>query len=230
MTDVKELVGRKAAEYVEDGMVVGLGTGSTAYWFVDEIGKKIKSGELKNIVGVPTSKQTEMQALELGIPLRTLDEINHIDVLVDGADEATMEFNGIKGGGGALLHEKIVAQNSRKIIWIMGEDKIVDALGAFPLPVEVVQFGSWKLFKTFDRAGMKPAFRKSGADSLFITDSDNYIIDLHLAHIQNPQQVAFELNNMVGVVDHGLFLNYADILLIGKEDGEVLVHERATVN
>lgn len=230
MTDVKELVGRKAAEYVEDGMVVGLGTGSTAYWFVDEIGKKFHSGELKNIVGVPTSKKTEKQALELGIPLRTLDEINHIDVLVDGADEATMDFNGIKGGGGALLYEKIVAQNSRKIIWILGEDKIVEDLGAFPLPVEVVQFGSWKLFKTFDRAGMKPAFRKSGPDSLFITDSDNYIIDLHLEHIQNPQQIAFELNNMVGVVDHGLFLNYADILLVGKEDGEVLVHERATVN
>lgn len=226
MTDVKERVGRKAADYIEDGMVVGLGTGSTAYWFIDEIGKRVQAGELPNIIGIPTSKQTEEQALQLGIPLRTLDEINHIDVLVDGADEATLDFNGIKGGGGALLHEKIVAQNSRKIIWILGEDKVVDYLGKFPLPVEVVQFGSWKLFKTFDRAGMKPAFRKSGPDSLFITDSSNYIIDLHLDHIQNPQQVAFELNNMVGVVDHGLFLNYADILLVGKEDGEVQVYDR----
>lgn len=226
MTNVKEAVGRRAAAYVESGMVVGLGTGSTAYWFVDEIGRRLKAGELSNIQGVPTSKQTADQARKLGIPLVTLDEVNHIDVLADGADEATTDFNGIKGGGGALLHEKIVAQNSRKIIWIVGENKMVEFLGKFPLPVEVVQFGSWKLFKHFDRAGMHPTFRKSGRDSLFITDSGNYIIDLQLDHIQNPQQLAFELKNMVGVVDHGLFLNYPDVILVGKEDGEILVHER----
>ena len=113
MTNVKEIVGRRAAEYVESGMVVGLGTGSTAYWFVDEIGRRLKAGELTDIQGVPTSKQTADQARKLGIPLVTLDEVNHIDVLADGADEANKDFNGIKGGGGALLHEKIVAQNSQ---------------------------------------------------------------------------------------------------------------------
>ncbi|MFK8242681.1 MULTISPECIES: ribose-5-phosphate isomerase RpiA [unclassified Facklamia] len=224
--DSKELVGRKAAEYVEDGMVVGLGTGSTAYWFVDEIGQRIKRGELKHIIGVPTSKQTEMQARQLRIPLSSLDEVNHIDLLVDGADECLSTFHGIKGGGGALLIEKIVAQNSNKIIWIVTEEKLVEKLGRFPLPVEIVQTGSWKLFRVFDQAGMSPAFRKKGKDSLFVTDSGNYIIDLHLNQIDNPQQLAFELKTMVGVVDHGLFLNYPDIILVGKQDGTILTIER----
>ncbi|MBS4461403.1 ribose-5-phosphate isomerase RpiA [Aerococcaceae bacterium zg-B36] len=224
--DGKELVGRKAAEYVEDGMVVGLGTGSTAYWFVDEIGQRIKRGELKHIIGVPTSKQTEMQARQLRIPLSSLDEVNHIDLLVDGADECLATFHGIKGGGGALLIEKIVAQNSNKIIWIVTEEKLVEKLGRFPLPVEIVQTGSWKLFRVFDQAGMSPAFRKKGKDSLFVTDSGNYIIDLHLNQIDNPQQLAFELKTMVGVVDHGLFLNYPDIILVGKQDGTILTIER----
>ncbi|MBD3948492.1 ribose-5-phosphate isomerase RpiA [Tuanshanicoccus lijuaniae] len=226
MDNSKELVGRQAARYVEDGMVVGLGTGSTAYWFVDEVGQRIKRGELQHIVGVPTSKQTEIQARELGIPLSTLDEVNHIDLLVDGADECLSSFNGIKGGGGALLIEKIVAQNSRQIIWIVTEEKLVEKLGRFPLPVEIVQTGSWKLFRVFDEAGMHPAFRKKGKDSLFVTDSGNYIIDLHLNQIDNPQQLAFELKTMVGVVDHGLFLNYPDIILVGKQDGTILTIER----
>lgn len=224
--NVKELVGRKAADYVEDGMIVGLGTGSTAYWFVEEIGRRVKNGELKNIVGVPTSKQTQDQAKSLGIPLKNLDDVNGIDVLVDGADECITSFSGIKGGGGALLIEKIVAQNSHKIIWIVTEEKVVEKLGAFPLPVEVVQTGSWKLFRKFDAAGMKPAFRKRGKDSIFVTDSGNYIIDLHLERIEQPQQVAFELKHMVGVVDHGLFINYPSVILVGKNDGTVETIER----
>lgn len=221
MVNVKEFVGRKAADYVEDGMVVGLGTGSTAYWFVDELGQRIKNGTLKHIVGVPTSKQTARQARQLGIPLTNLDDVNQIDVLVDGADECLENFNGIKGGGGALLIEKLVAQYSNKIIWIVTEEKVVEKLGAFPLPVEIIQTGSWKLFRQFESAGMKPAFRKSGTDSLFVTDSGNYIIDLHLERIEQPHQVAFELKNMVGVVDHGLFLNYPEVILVGKSDGTV---------
>lgn len=219
--NIKEIVGRKAADYVEDGMVVGLGTGSTAYWFVDEIGQRIKNGQLNHIVGVPTSQQTAKQARELGIPLSNLDDVNQIDVLVDGADECIDTFSGIKGGGGALLIEKLVAQNSNTIIWIVTEEKVVEKLGAFPLPVEVVQTGSWKLFRQFERAGMKPTFRKKGTDSLFVTDSGNYIIDLHLDRIEQPQQIAFELKNMVGVVDHGLFLNYPEVILVGKADGTV---------
>lgn len=226
----KENVGRKAAQYVQDGMIVGLGTGSTAYWFVDEIGKRVAKGELPHIVGVPTSKQTEIQARELGIPLSTLDEVNSIDILVDGADECLHSMTGIKGGGGALLIEKIVATNSHQIIWIVTEEKVVEHLGKFPLPVEVVQTGSWNIFRKFENAGMKPKFRKRGKDSLFVTDSGNYIIDLHLDKIMQPQQVAFELKNMVGVVEHGLFINYPDIILVGKSDGTVETIERQSLN
>lgn len=226
MVDVKERVGRAAADYVKDGMIVGLGTGSTAYWFVDEIGRRVQSGELANIIAVPTSKRTADQAKALKIPLVTLDEVSHIDVLVDGADECTTTFNGIKGGGGALLHEKIVAQSSHKRVWIVGEDKVVDVLGAFPLPIEVIPFGSWKLFRMLDQAGFHPTFRKRDRDSLYLTDSGNYIIDLHLEAIPNPQQLAYELNNMVGVVEHGLFLHHPHVILAGREDGEIDVYER----
>lgn len=221
MVNPKEVVGRRAADYVEDGMVVGLGTGSTAYWFIDEIGLRFQEGTLGHIVGVATSKQSEEQARKMGIPVVDIDEVSHIDVLVDGADECTRDFSGIKGGGGALLMEKIVAQHSRKIIWIVNEEKMVETLGAFPLPVEIVQYGSWKLFRQFDQAGMHPTFRKKGVDSIFITDQGNYIIDLHLENIPNPQQVAFELKNMVGVVEHGLFINYPDVILTVNHEGEV---------
>lgn len=227
MTTVKEKVGRYAATYVEDGMVVGLGTGSTAYWFIEEVGRRYHNGELANIITVSTSERSSAQARELGLPLKTLDEINHIDVLVDGADETTKQFAGIKGGGGALLYEKITAENADKIIWIVDESKLVGTLGKFPLPVEVVQFGSWKLFDRFAQSGMNPTFRKKEGDSLFITDAGNYIIDLHLEEIPHPAQLAHELKSMVGVVEHGLFLNYAQIILIGKEDGSITKLERS---
>lgn len=224
--NIKENVGRYAASFVEDGMVVGLGTGSTAYYFIDEVGRRFKNGELPNIVTVSTSDQSSQQAREIGLPLKELDEINQIDLLVDGADEATREFAGIKGGGGALLHEKITATHANEIIWIMDESKLVDQLGKFPLPVEVVKFGSWKLFDSFERAGMQPTFRKKDEDSLFETDSGNYIIDLNLETIPNPPQTALELKNRVGVVDHGIFLNFANIILVGKADGSITKLER----
>lgn len=219
MSIAKELAGRKAVDYVKSGMVVGLGTGSTAFYFIDELAKRYASGQLSNIRCVSTSTNSEELAKDLGLPTVNIDEVHHIDVLVDGADETLPTFSGIKGGGGALLLEKIVAQNSHNIIWIVDENKVVDKLGAFPLPVEVVQFGSWRLFHAFNEAGLAPQFRKVGKDSLFMTDSGNYIIDLHLQAIENPEQLDLELNNVVGVVEHGLFLNYPHMIIIGKEDG-----------
>ena len=146
--NMKELVGKKAAEYVESGMTVGLGTGSTAYYFVEEIGRRVKEEGLE-IVGVTTSLATKKQAEALGIPLKSVDEVDYIDVTIDGADEIAPDFSGIKGGGGALLFEKIVAEQSKSVIWIVDESKMVDYLGRFPLPVEVVPYGSEQLFKTF---------------------------------------------------------------------------------
>ena len=139
--NMKELVGKKAAEYVESGMTVGLGTGSTAYYFVEEIGRRVKEEGLE-IVGVTTSLATKKQAEALGIPLKSVDEVDYIDVTIDGADEIAPDFSGIKGGGGALLFEKIVAEQSKSVIWIVDESKMVDYLGRFPLPVEVVPYGS----------------------------------------------------------------------------------------
>ena len=226
MVDTKELVGRYAANYVKDGMVVGLGTGSTAYWFVEEVGARIADGRLKQIVGVATSRRTAEQALKLGITIMDLDRVNHIDLVVDGADEVTRDFYGIKGGGGALLHEKIVAKNAKRSVWVVGEDKVVDTLGAFPLPVEVVQFGSWNLFRQLMAAGLEPSFRKVGSDSLYMTDSGNYIIDLKLGQIPYPHQLAHELKNTVGVVEHGLFLDVCDTFLVGRADGTILLYQK----
>ena len=135
--NMKELVGKKAAEYVESGMTGGWGTGSTAYYFVEEIGRRVKEEGLE-IVGVTTSLATKKQAEALGIPLKSVDEVDYIDVTIDGADEIAPDFSGIKGGGGALLFEKIVAEQSKSVIWIVDESKMVDYLGRFPLPVEVV--------------------------------------------------------------------------------------------
>lgn len=227
MLEAKKLVGKYAASYVEDGMVVGLGTGSTAHWFIEEVGRRYQAGELPNIQTVSTSEASSQQARQLGLPLKQVEEVNGIDLLVDGADEATRQLTGIKGGGGALLHEKIVAEQSHRIIWIMDETKLVEQLGKFPLPIEVVQFGSWKVFDAFEQAGMKPRFRKLEGDQLFITDSGNYIIDLHLDAINQAQELANHLKSMVGVVEHGLFLNYADMLLIAKQDGTITKIERA---
>lgn len=228
MSTGKRSAGYKAAEYVQDGMVVGFGTGSTADYFTQAVGERYQRGELPNIIGVPTSRRTKEMMESLGIPVASLDDVNAIDYLVDGADETTPEFRGIKGGGGALLHEKIVAENSHSITWIVTPEKLVDQLGAFPLPVEVVQYGSWNLFRRWEARGYAPTFRKTGVDSLFMTDSGNYIIDLHLDKIDDPDQLAFELNQTVGVVDHGFFLNYADRIITGNEEGEVSEIQRPT--
>lgn len=226
MSKVKKIVGYEAAKYVEDGMIVGLGTGSTAYYFIQAVGERFQNGELANIQTVVTSSRSAKQAEEYGMPVRELDDVNGIDLLVDGADEATVSFDGIKGGGGAHLYEKIVASASNKIIWIVGDDKIVDHLGAFPLAVEVVKFGSFTLFKKFEDRGWNPEFRKVDSDSLYMTDDDNYIIDLHLGKIDDPEKLAHELNNTVGVIEHGLFLDHPDKIISANEAGEITVYER----
>lgn len=219
----KEMVGKKAAEYIEDGMVVGLGTGSTAAYFVAEIGRRVKEEGL-TITAVTTSSQTAAQARELGIPLAELDDVDLVDVTVDGADEISTDFQGIKGGGGALLYEKIVAHNSRTVIWIVDESKMVKKLGAFPLPVEVIPKGSRLLLEKFAKMGFNPDFRKQDNGELYRTDEQNYIIDLHLERIEDPHALAQELDSLTGVVEHGLFLDLVSIVLVGTGE-EVRVLE-----
>lgn len=221
INQAKMVAGRKAVDYIESGMTVGLGTGSTAYYFIDELGRRIRTGQLTDIQTVATSKRSKEQAESLGIKVVSLDMVEYIDVLVDGADETTYQGFGIKGGGGALLYEKIVAMASKKTIWIITHEKMVETLGAFPLPIEVVPFGSLRLFDNLRRMGLNPSFRKAENDSLFITDAGNYIFDLHLEAIPAPHQLAVELDRMVGVIEHGLFLDLTDLIIIGYENGQV---------
>ena len=218
--NMKELVGKKAAEYVESGMTVGLGTGSTAYYFVEEIGRRVKEEGLE-IVGVTTSLATKKQAEALGIPLKSVDEVDYIDVTIDGADEIAPDFSGIKGGGGALLFEKIVAEQSKSVIWIVDESKMVDYLGRFPLPVEVVPYGSEQLFKRFEALGYKPTFRERDGER-YLTDSKNYIIDLDVYPIKDPIAFGEKIKGMTGVVEQGLFTKMTDIVLVGTPDGVVV--------
>lgn len=187
----KEIAGRKAAEYVKDGMVVGLGTGSTAKFMVDAVGELVKNG--MKIQGVPTSRATEAQARELGIPLLDINEVDHIDLAIDGVDEIDPQFNATKGGGGALFREKVVASLAKEVIWIMDESKLVDALGAFPLPIEVVPYGYTIVFKKMEEYGFNPKMRMNG-EELFVTDNGNYIIDLQLGVPADIEYVKEKVN------------------------------------
>ena len=221
MVNLKEQVGIKAAEFVTDGMIVGLGTGSTAYYFVAELGRRIKEEGL-NITAVTTSSVTYEQAEGVGIPLKAIDDVEVVDLTVDGADEVDPALNGIKGGGGALLMEKIVATNSKDCIWIVDESKQVETLGAFKLPVEVVQYGAENLFRHFEKKGYSPAYREKDGQR-FVTDQGNFIIDLDLKVIPDAEALAEELDRTVGVVDHGLFLGMVSKVIVGTPEGPKII-------
>lgn len=223
MSNLKEQVGIKAAEFVTDGMVVGLGTGSTAYYFVQEIGRRVKEEGLQ-IVGVTTSHATAEQAASLGIPLKNIDDVESVDLTVDGADEVDSQFNGIKGGGAALLMEKVVAVNSKDCIWIVDESKLVETLGAFKLPVEVVQYGSENLFRLFETKGYRPSFRITNGKK-HVTDMQNFIIDLDLGRIDDAQALSDELDHTVGVVEHGLFIGLISKVIVGRPEGPQILEK-----
>lgn len=216
--NLKQLVGIKAAEFVEDGMIVGLGTGSTAYYMVEEIGRRMREEGLK-ITGVTTSSGTKAQAESLGIPLKSIDEVPVVDLTIDGADEISADFQGIKGGGAALLFEKIVASYSKQTIWIVDRSKMVDQLGRFPLPVEVIPYGFQQLMRLFKEKNYQPVLRQTETGETVVTDSGHYIIDLHLERIEDPEKLATYLDQLVGVVEHGLFLNMVSKVVVASENG-----------
>lgn len=221
--NLKEMVGIKAASYVKDGMTVGLGTGSTAYYMIEELGRRVKEENL-DIVGVPTSFASKEQALALGIVVKDVDEVTHIDLTIDGADEISDDFHGIKGGGAALLFEKIVATYSKEVIWIVDDSKMVGKLGKFPLPVEVVPYGQEQLFRLFQEKGYNPTFRMENEDTLKQTDSGHSIIDLHLDIIEDPIALGLELDQIVGVVEHGLFNSLVNIVIVGSPEGPTVIN------
>lgn len=214
----KKAAGIHAASFIEDGMIVGLGTGSTAKFMIEEVGRRISEENLQ-ITGVTTSKETEKLAQSLNIPLKSIDSVDFVDITIDGADEVDGNFYGIKGGGAALLFEKIVATYSKKNIWIVDESKLVENLGAFPLPIEVIPYGSHQLFRLFETKGWHPTMRVDSSGNFLLTDAGHHIIDLQLKKIVDVPALASELDALVGVVEHGLFLDLTAVVIVGSDDG-----------
>jgi ribose 5-phosphate isomerase A len=215
----KQRAATAALDHVQSGMVVGLGTGSTADFFLIALGEALAAGKLKDIKGIPTSKQSERRAIELRIPLATLAQYHTCDVTVDGADEVAPNLDLIKGLGGALLREKIIAQNSKKLVIIADEGKTVTTLGTkSPLPVEVAQFG-YEAQEHFLRGlGAEPKLRMAGAGMVFVTDNGNFIYDCHFAGgIKSPREVQAAIKQRAGIVETGLFLGLASVALIGTD-------------
>ena len=219
--NLKEVVGKEAVKYVEDGMIVGLGTGSTVFYFVHALADRVKEG--LNIQMVSTSIQTVELAKSLGLNIKELEEIDHIDLAVDGVDEIDKNFNAIKGGGAALFREKIVADIAKEVIWIYDESKDVEKLGKFNLPVEILPFGYSHTVRKLTEAGLNPVIRKKDGEIL-ITDNHNYIVDLHLGYGFDIKEVKEKLANIVGVVEHGLFLNMCKLCIKGTPEGAVIIN------
>jgi ribose 5-phosphate isomerase A len=218
ITQAKKAAGEKAAALVQPGMLVGLGTGSTAYWAIQKLGEMVKEG--LNIRAVATSMASEKQARELGIPITSFSEIQQLDIDIDGADEVSESFQIIKGGGGSLLREKIVAMASRKKVIVADERKYVKTLGKFPLPLEIVPFGWELVFKTLQTLQGVPTLR-TREDKPYITDNGNYIIDCSFGTIEHPEQLHQQLKAITGIVETGLFINMKPTVIIAYENGEV---------
>jgi len=210
--DEKQLAAEYSVNYIEDGMIVGLGTGSTVSLMLHKLSERIQKG--LNISAVSTSQATSKLASSLGIKIIKLIDVDHIDVTIDGADEIDENLNGIKGGGGALLHEKIIASISKKNIWIVDSSKLVKTLGNFPLPIEVVKLGYTHLCVKLENQGYVPKLRLSG-DKPFITDDNNYILDLKVGSIVHPRDLDIKIKSFAGVVETGLFYGIADTVVAG---------------
>ncbi|MEL7035169.1 MAG: ribose-5-phosphate isomerase RpiA [Cyanobacteria bacterium J06592_8] len=225
---MKQQVGKAAADRVQSGSIVGLGTGSTTAYTVQYLGERLQSGEIKDIKGVPTSFQASVLAKQYGIPLTTLDEIDHMDIAIDGADEVDPNKNLIKGGGAAHTREKLVDTLADQFIVVVDSSKLVDKLGStFLLPVEVMPLAITPVMQKIEKLGGKPTLRmgvkKAGP---VITDQGNMVIDVKFDSIDNPAELEKTLNNIPGVLENGLFVGVADIILVGEiKDGEPLVRE-----
>lgn len=226
--ELKKIAGEKAVEHIEDGMIVGLGTGSTVEYTLRKLGTLVRDG-LK-IKGIPTSIHTQRIAKEEQIPLITLEENPVIDVTIDGADEVDSNMNLIKGGGGALLREKVIAFNSKKVIIVIDDSKVVKALGIdIPLPVEVVKFGWTSTKKTLEDFGCNVVLRKIMGEEPFITDNSNYILDCEFERIAEPEQFEVDLNNIPGVVENGLFIGLVDEVIVGGKQGILTLDKESVV-
>jgi ribose 5-phosphate isomerase A len=218
----KQKAGEYAATFITEGQTVGIGTGSTVYFFIHALAKKIKQG--LNIQAVPTSLKTQQLATELGIPLVDINEVQQIDITIDGADEIDPQLQLIKGGGGALLQEKIVAAASKKLIIIADESKLVRQLGKFPLPVEVIKFGWKQTLRHIASLDCNKIVLRTKEENIFVTDHGHYILDCYFEAIKDAALLHQQLNNIPAVVENGLFINMASSAVIAYADGSVKEH------
>lgn len=220
IAQLKRQAAERAVEFVESGMVIGLGHGSTTIFALRRIARLLDEGELRDVLGIPTSSQVGQGARDLGIPLTTLDDHPAIDVTIDGADEVDEALNLIKGGGGALLREKIVAQATRREIIVVDQTKLSPTLGVqWPLPVEVTPFGRRPQEMFLESLGAQVALRHAEDGTPFRTDQGNLILDCDFGAMANPEELAGHLDRRAGIVEHGLFLNLASDVIVGTEDG-----------
>jgi ribose 5-phosphate isomerase A len=227
--ELKRAAAERALDFVETGMVLGLGTGTTAAFFVEQLAGRVKAG--LSVVCIPTSERTAAQARGLGIPLASFAEHQQIDLAIDGADEVQrITLDLIKGRGGALLREKIVAAASRRFVVIVDRDKLVERLGTTgPLPVEVVQFGWQVTAAHLEELGTRPELRRAGSDEPFVTDGGNFILDCRFDAIDDPAETERRINAIVGVVENGLFIGRSSAVIVASRDGiDVLTPGRAT--
>ncbi|MCH7949462.1 MAG: ribose-5-phosphate isomerase RpiA [Candidatus Dadabacteria bacterium] len=209
-----------AVDFVESAMVLGLGTGSTTLFALEELGKRLKEGRLKDIVGICSSKQTEKRAKDLGIPIITFDEKQELDLTIDGADEVDPQLNLIKGGGGALLREKVLAQSSKRNIMIVDESKLSPMLGTnSPVPIEVIPFAWMPVANFIKSLGGDPVLRKKDDEKPYTTDQNNYILDSNFGPISNLDELAQKFGQEAGIVEFGLFLGTASEIIVATSNG-----------
>lgn len=219
----KRIAGQKATEYIKDGMILGLGTGSTAYYMIKKVGELVQNG--MNLKAVATSISTENLAKELYIPLVQIDEVDKIDLCIDGVDEIDKHFNAIKGGGGALFREKIVANLANEVIWIMDDSKLVDSIGSFPLPIEVLPYGYTQVIRKLKEYSFNPVIRMKDGN-VFITDNGNYIVDLHIGKPMEINDVYNKINRLTGVLEIGLFINMCKRIIVGTDSGIKVIENK----
>jgi ribose 5-phosphate isomerase A len=222
----KEAAARASMRFVQDGQVVGLGTGSTAAYAVRLLAQRVRAEGLK-IRGIPTSKHTQALAAQLGIPLTTLDDFQQIDVTIDGADEVDPSLNLIKGGGGAFLREKIIASASRRLVIIADSSKPVAVLGKAPVPVEVIPFAQALVAREIAALGAAVNVRQATSGGVYVTDEGHHVLDCNFGRIADPALLARKLEDLPGVVEHGLFIGLATTVLVGRASGVEQLHAPA---
>ncbi len=223
--EIKQKAAIYAADFIKNGMIVGLGTGSTAYWLIQELGKRVQQGLY--ITVIPTSKKTQTLATELNMPISDLNDVDKIAITIDGADEVDPQLQLIKGGGGALLQEKIVAAASEQFIVIIDNSKLVQQLGKFPLPVEVISFGYKQVHQKILAMGCEDVVLREKNNQSFITDHGHYILDCYFEKINDALHLNNALHNIPGVVETGLFINMANKVIVGFEDGKIETMEKS---